>query len=300
MLIEPRQVKRYGWTMLTDAIPVPGGLRLTGVILAVSFGALFAGHGWTGTAMASATDWISGPKSRARLIAADGLRDAHYLTGVEIRLAPDNLTYWRQPGDAGVPPVFSFEGSQNLAAAEVRYPAPHRFPEAGGEAFGYRDSVVFPLLVTPADPGRPVVLAVKLAFATCDKICVPAEFTGQIGLSPGPSEGSEAAILRDWMARTPSPAGISGAPAIAVAPLAAGASWKVNIAPGSGAGSDLFAEGPDGWYFDTRPSGEGFELSLAQKPADAPAGPVEITLTLVSGACAFETRTSLDVATAKP
>ena len=32
------------------------------------------------------------------------------------------------------PPVFSFAGSKNLKSAQPLYPAPRRFPEAGGEA----------------------------------------------------------------------------------------------------------------------------------------------------------------------
>ena len=74
--------------------------------------------------------------------------------------------------------------------------------------------------------------------------------------------------------------------------------WRVRFA--GQAPTDLFAEGPDDWFFDTKPNGDGFDLILAQKPADAPAGPVELVLTMVSGERAFEARTPLDVGRAKP
>ena len=42
---------------------------------------------------------------------------------------------------------------------QALYPAPRRYGEASGEAFGYRDEVLFPLMVTPVDPAKPVSLA---------------------------------------------------------------------------------------------------------------------------------------------
>src|SRR5207247_8452494 len=53
-------------------------------------------------------------------------------------------TYWRSPGDAGgVPPEFDWQGSENLAAARVKYPAPHRLhDDKAGDAVGYKDGVI--------------------------------------------------------------------------------------------------------------------------------------------------------------
>ena len=44
--------------------------------------------------------------------------------GIEIALEPGWYTYWRNPGEAGVPPVFDFSGSENVASVDVMYPAP--------------------------------------------------------------------------------------------------------------------------------------------------------------------------------
>ena len=82
-------------------------------------------------------------KSRARLVAAGNAQ-----AGVEIELAPGAITYWRDPGEAGVPPAFDFSGSVNLKQAEVEFPAPRRIVESdGSEAFGYDGAVVFPIAV---------------------------------------------------------------------------------------------------------------------------------------------------------
>ena len=58
-------------------------------------------------------------------------------------------TYWRMPGDAGIPPQFDWSGSQNVKSVEVLWPAPQRFIDSGGETVGYKDRVVFPLRIVP-------------------------------------------------------------------------------------------------------------------------------------------------------
>ena len=73
-----------------------------------------------------------------------------YLAGVEITLAEGWKTYWRTPGDAGVPPLFDWTGSTNVAAIKVRYPAPiataqSRLPRPSAT----RIRVIFPVEVTP-------------------------------------------------------------------------------------------------------------------------------------------------------
>src|SRR5271165_751424 len=81
---------------------------------------------------ADASAWDGDARSAVRLIAgaADG---ATLRAGVEIRLAPGWKTYWRYPGDSGVPPRFDFAGSTNVQQATVQWPTPHRFADSGGQ-----------------------------------------------------------------------------------------------------------------------------------------------------------------------
>ena len=250
-------------------------------------------------AHAQSSPWAKGEKSQARLLAAGAPERGRYLAGVEIHLAPKNLTYWKMPGDAGVPPTFSFDGSENLKSAQPLYPAPRRYPEAGGEAFGYMDEVLFPLVVTPLDPAKPVSLALRLDYATCEKLCIPAQATLRLDLAPGArASDEEATLLRAWLARTPRPASDAAAPRPVVTQAQAPNVWHVRFT--GEAPADIFAEGPDDWFFDTKRTSEGFDLTLAQKPADAPEGPVDVVLTMVSGDAAFEARTTLDARAPKP
>jgi DsbC/DsbD-like thiol-disulfide interchange protein len=119
---------------------------------------------------AFSTDWAPAAKSEARLVAAGGA-----LAGFEIRLAPGAITYWRDPGEAGVPPTFDFAGSDNVAKVEPLFPAPKRIREAdGSEAFAYETGVIIPLIVEPRDPAKPVTLTLDAHYAVCEKLCLPA------------------------------------------------------------------------------------------------------------------------------
>ena len=244
--------------------------------------------------------WSQGQKSATRLIASGGLEGGVYHAGVEIKLNPGTLTYWRTPGDAGVPPVFTFAGSSNLAKADVRYPAPTRYVEDGTQTFGYKDDVTFPVDVTPRDPKSPVGLTLDLHYATCDQICLPAEAKIDFTLAPQAKTGPEAAQIAAANRRVPEVIDGSGDLSVKVEPVAAGSAptWTIVFSPFPSTAADLFAEGPDGYFFDTRWKGS-FQVTLAQAPPDA-TGPVPVTLTLVDGEAAYQSTIRLDVAPTAP
>ena len=93
--------------------------------------------------------------------------------GIEITLDPGWKTYWRTPGEAGLPPVFDWAGSENIQSVAIRWPAPARFTEFDIDNFGYHDAVTFPIDVTLQETGAPLVLVLKLDLLVCEKICVP-------------------------------------------------------------------------------------------------------------------------------
>ena len=134
-----------------------------------------------------ASDWDEGLQSAVRLIAAraDGAgKTTVYRSGIEIKLNPGWKTYWRYPGDSGVPPVFVFSKSENVESATVLFPAPKRFADgAGGHSIGYKTGVLFPVHVVPKDPAKPAVLRVKVDYAVCEKLCMPADANLELKLS---------------------------------------------------------------------------------------------------------------------
>src|SRR4249919_2540367 len=136
--------------------------------------ALAAGLAIVAVAPAVASDaspWDGTQRAAVRLIAGAQRNGVHH-AGLEIRLAPGWKTYWRYPGDSGVPPRFDFAGSTNVQEATVRWPTPHRFADGGGQSIGYAGNVVLPVQVQAKDSTKPVTLRLKIEYAICEKLCV--------------------------------------------------------------------------------------------------------------------------------
>ncbi|MEJ2378019.1 MAG: protein-disulfide reductase DsbD family protein [Pseudolabrys sp.] len=260
----------------------------------------------TFTAPARAADvsaWAQDSYSAFRLIAGSNKAGATPLrAGIEIKMGPGWHTYWRYPGDSGVPPRFDFSGSENLKRAEVRYPAPYLYTDETGNTLGYKNGVTFPLDVTPQDKSKPVDLHLKLNYAVCAKLCVPAQGSAQLTLVPGTS--AQNATLAAAEARVPKPvtaaqAGLTvkrvkdGAKPLVMVDLKAPADEKIQVfvegptpewalpipkpAPGAPAGHREFAFALDGL-----------------PPGVSPKGAVELTFTIVEGVRPIQVTTRLD------
>lgn len=110
----------------------------------------------------------------------DAFDGTSWHTGVLIELAPGWKTYWRMPGESGVPPEFTWSTSRP-ATVEVQYPAPTRHADQSGEAVGYDREVLFPVTVTPETP-EALDLKLDLFFGVCKDICIPARADASIAL----------------------------------------------------------------------------------------------------------------------
>lgn len=119
--------------------------------------------------------WVEGFNAKTRLIA--GRENQKLYVGVEIAMPVGWKTYWRTPGESGVPPTFDWSKSKNLAAAKVYYPAPVRLVDKGGDAIGYHDGVVFPVEITPKDAEKLVKLDLAISYGVCQDICIPVDAT---------------------------------------------------------------------------------------------------------------------------
>jgi DsbC/DsbD-like thiol-disulfide interchange protein len=259
-----------------------------------------------GRAQPDASRWDGGLRSGVRLIAgADGTREGFLRAGIEIRLGNGWKTYWRYPGDSGVPPDISFAGSANVERVEVRWPAPKTLAEADSRSIGYTDDVILPLRVVPQDRGKPVVLSLHVHYAICDKLCVPAEGEAELSLPAGASTHEPA--LRSSEARVPAVVGLGARPGLAVTtvrrePGPVHPRVVVDVAAPGAAKVELFAEGPTSDWALPVPSpiptgGPGlhrFAFDLDGMPAGAEPHGVVIKLTAVSPDHAIEVDAPLD------
>jgi len=279
-----------------------------------------------------ASNWDGQIHSAARLIAGAMGKDhdaAFLRAGIEIRLDPGWLTYWRDPGDSGAPPTFDFAGSENVKSVNVLWPAPERFPDgAGGNSIGYRDHVILPLHVVPIEAAKQAVLRLKLEYDVCFNICIPVESNLVLNLH---GDGAEDAAIERAEVRVPRPvalgqearteamheharAGGAAAGEGAGPPRELLAILGLHRQPGDahdrvlvdveapvGAAVDLFVEGPTpDWSLPLPQQGAAdglvrhFEFELDGLPPDTKAEGAALTLTAVSGDDAIEVTTHLD------
>ena len=251
-----------------------------------------------------ASPWVEDNYSAIRLIAGANQPGAEsLLAGIEIKLQPAWHTYWRYPGDSGVPPRFNFAGSDNLATVKVLYPAPHAYTDEVGTTIGYKGSVILPLRVFPRQKDKPVTLRAKVDYAVCDRLCVPVEAKLELTLSP--KGGADNPALAAAEARVPKP--VSAAEAGLTAKRANDDKRKplvfVDLAAPTGQPVELLVEGPTPeWALPIpkpapgAPPGHahfGFELD-GLPPGVDPKGPFELTFTIVQGDRATEVKTHLD------
>jgi DsbC/DsbD-like thiol-disulfide interchange protein len=252
--------------------------------------------------------WDGDARSSARLIAgsrATGSDAALLRAGIEIKLAPGWHTYWRYPGDAGVPPKIDLADSVNVATADVLWPAPQRLPEAGLVAIGYDKSFVLPLRVVPRERSRPVVLRLKLDYAVCEKLCVPAQARGELALTAG--SPSQDAALGAAESRVPKKHALGEGDALIIRSVrreqgAGRGRVVVDVAAPAGERVELFAEGPSAQWSLPVPtaiegSGDGsqrFAFDLDGAPPGESYNQLAVTLTAVSPKAAIEVATRLD------
>ena len=158
----------------------PGQIGAALLLLAASFAA-------ASPARAASGAWANSDHASARLLSAvGGTGDLAVLpAGIEIKLDGDWKTYWRSPGDAGLPPTLDWKGSQNLAQATLLYPAPERVTVLGIQTFGYKHDVVFPLDIKLANKGKPLDLKLHLDILVCAEQCVPKSFDLALAIPAG-------------------------------------------------------------------------------------------------------------------
>lgn len=121
-----------------------------------------------------------------------------HMAALSLTLAPGWKTYWRSPGEAGIPPSFDWSGSQNLRSVAIHWPTPQVFHTQGMQSIGYHDGMLLPLEVTAIDPSQPVTLHARIDMGVCNDICVPAMLDLSVTLTqPGVGDPAIKAALRD-------------------------------------------------------------------------------------------------------
>jgi len=254
-----------------------------------------------------ASAWDKDAHAAARLIAGSANKTAGTTwvrAGVEIQLDPGWKTYWREPGDSGVPPTLDFSGSDNVKSVSVLWPAPQRFADgAGGYSIGYHGHVILPLRIAAKDAAKASSIHLKLGYAICGTLCVPAEAELRLSLS---GNGAEEQTLANAELRVPRHLALGAGDGLAIRsvhrePSGAHERVVVELAAPESANVDLFVEGPTPEWSLPQPEQAGakgpvrqFTFDLDGLPEGAQAKGALLTFTAVTGDDAIEVPVHLD------
>ncbi|WP_372067327.1 protein-disulfide reductase DsbD family protein [Vibrio pelagius] len=128
-------------------------------------------------ASAQSTGWISAPEHppvKMRMMSTgEQSNDGKIIqTVLDVELSGDWKTYWRSPGEGGIPPSWDWSESSNIESVEWHWPIPKYYEQLGVMTLGYKKHVSFPVTLTLKDPNLPALFRANLTFPSCTTICV--------------------------------------------------------------------------------------------------------------------------------
>ncbi|MFN2508391.1 MAG: protein-disulfide reductase DsbD family protein [Chthoniobacterales bacterium] len=124
-----------------------------------------------------------------------------FTVGVLLRMAPGWHTYWKFPGDAGLPTEIKWKLPPDWKVGEIQWPIPLKLQEPGDiQIYGYHDEVLlFQDITPPSSLAIPAVaLAAEVNWLVCEKICIPGGATVELKL---PVSASVAGANEDLFGR---------------------------------------------------------------------------------------------------
>jgi DsbC/DsbD-like thiol-disulfide interchange protein len=264
--------------------------------------ALFASSTLVEVRAEDASSWQRDGHSAVRLLA--GSRSgAVLLGGIAFQLQPGWKTYWRTPGDSGVPPRFDFSKSENIEAVTILWPAPTRFDDgAGGHSLGYHNQIVLPLRIVAKNPDKPVTLRADINYAVCEKLCIPVEANAELSFNSVAS--TEDSALFAALDTVPKPANVGDPNPLTIRDVKREGKSRVlvDVVTPDGKDINLFVEGPTpDWSLPipnlverSPPGVKRFAFELDGLPPGADPEGAALKFTLVGGDHSYEFNVNLE------
>lgn len=201
-----------------------------------------------------------------------------HMAALHLRLAEGWKTYWRIPGEAGIPPRMDWSRSQNVASVVTHWPRPVVFAQNGFRSIGYDRELVLPLEFSPTNPARPMALQAQITIGVCRDTCIPVDLSLSLPLRDAGAPDALIAAALERRARAASGAGL-GQPVCRLTPTERGAELVVRAPLPRLPGAEhmvMELPGTDYWFSDSETWREGDTL-VARAQVRAPGrGPISI------------------------
>ena len=188
-----------------------------------------------------------------------------HMAALRLTLPEGWKTYWRAPGDAGIPPSFDWRGSRNLRDVAITWPAPEVFNADGMRTIGYKHQLVLPIEVTPASDGQPVRLHGRIEFGLCSDVCIPGALDFDQQLDPKAARNPAIAAALAQRPYSAAEAGVRMA-TCHLSPVEGGLRVEARITMPSAGGEEIAVIEPGApgiWAAETRTRRQGDTLIAA-------------------------------------
>lgn len=123
-------------------------------------------------------------------------------------------TYWRNPGDTGLPTRVNWTLPASVSAGELQWPYPERADYQGLTNYGYKGpALLIADIDVPADfSGESLDIAAQVDWLVCEEICIPGRGTVDISLPVGESAiSADAGLFEATRAKHPTPLSFASA-----------------------------------------------------------------------------------------
>lgn len=159
----------------------------------------------TQTVFASETPWQElAPGAQLRLISSNKLSEkGQVLAAVQIHMAPGLKTYWRIPGETGIPLSANWQGSENVETGSFEWPFPKRIMDYGVMDYVLEGDVTVPLNIVLTDQSANALLVGVLNLGICSDICVPVRWKGELAIDLAKPSPANAFRIQTAYAQVP-------------------------------------------------------------------------------------------------
>ena len=136
--------------------------------------------------VSSETAWEDiAPGAKLRLISSNKAdENGSFWAAIQLDLADGWKTYWRNPGETGIPLTMDWQQSLDVVSADIRWPFPKRSEDYGYVDYVYEGRVTLPVELKLADQDGPAQLNVALRLGVCSDVCIPVSWSGILQLDP--------------------------------------------------------------------------------------------------------------------
>jgi DsbC/DsbD-like thiol-disulfide interchange protein len=153
--------------------------------------------------LAGETEWQEVvPGVKLRLVSAGVVKpDGTALFGLEIEMPDNTKTYWRVPGETGLPTELDLTGSRGVKSAEIVWPHPEVDTSSGYVDFAYFGNTLLPITVATDDPHG--TLSISAMLGICSEIFLPAQASFTLALTDAEPDRPNGLRIKQALAEAP-------------------------------------------------------------------------------------------------